>query len=334
MAAVGDNNFMRYIYRGEDGEIIPDGATHITVAEDVTVVRAWAFLRHPSIVEVICHEGVEKIEEWAFGHCPSLRRVIMPGVKIARDSAFCDCRALTDVECGKLEIIGYCVFGSCKSLKSINAPSARLVGDIAFSHCRALVDVKFSNKLERIDLRVFVNCPSLERITIPLKDGIIHVDDTFYGCRKLNYIDLVEGELHETIVALHLEAWRIDMKEEIDSINQILPNADAGDYEDIGGEDDGEKAQVIRRWIRLVLRKINHYQAEHQRILDFSATTLQLALPHDIVTNNVMPLLALPSYTFEVGYEDEDSHSDSYSDESSSEGEESEMEEDSSEDGH
>ena len=70
---------MRYIYRGEEGEIIPDGATHITVAEDVTFVRARAFWHHPNIVEVICHENVEKIEVEAFEDCPSLKRVIMPG---------------------------------------------------------------------------------------------------------------------------------------------------------------------------------------------------------------------------------------------------------------
>eukprot|EP00573_Skeletonema_grethae_P001674 CAMPEP_0201686702 /NCGR_PEP_ID=MMETSP0578-20130828/1049_1 /ASSEMBLY_ACC=CAM_ASM_000663 /TAXON_ID=267565 /ORGANISM="Skeletonema grethea, Strain CCMP 1804" /LENGTH=78 /DNA_ID=CAMNT_0048170789 /DNA_START=17 /DNA_END=249 /DNA_ORIENTATION=+ len=78
MSDVGDNNFMRYIYRGEEGEIIPDDATHIFVA--AKVIRAEAFQWHFCIVEVICHEDVEKIEPNAFDHCTSLRRVIMPGV--------------------------------------------------------------------------------------------------------------------------------------------------------------------------------------------------------------------------------------------------------------
>jgi hypothetical protein len=301
MADVGDNDFMKYIYRGEEDEIIPDGATHIFVGEDITFVRAWAFLRHPSIIEVICHEGVEKIERSAFAQCPNLKRVIMPGVKVLENGAFYNCRALTDVECGKLEIIGYCAFGSCVSMKSINAPSAKLVEEGAFTHCRALTDVKFSNKLERIDMRVFGVCPSLERITIPLKDNIITADDIFQACENLNYVDFVEGELHETVAALHLEAWRNDINEEVNSINQILPNADAGDYDDIGGENYGQKARVTRRWIRSVLRKIIHYQAEHGRILnDAIATTLQLALPRDIVNRSVLPFLELPSHTFEV----------------------------------
>ena len=72
---------MRYVYRGEEGEIIPRETTHITVAEDCTIVRAGAFAHHANIVELICHGNVEKIEEGAFWYCPRLRRVIMPGVK-------------------------------------------------------------------------------------------------------------------------------------------------------------------------------------------------------------------------------------------------------------
>ena len=96
MAAEGGNNIVRYLYRGEESEIIPREATHITVAEDCTFVRARAFHRHPNIVEVICHARVKKIERSAFFECPNLRRVIMPGVKIVEEEAFFECRALTD----------------------------------------------------------------------------------------------------------------------------------------------------------------------------------------------------------------------------------------------
>ena len=58
MSDVGDNNFMRYIYRGEEGEIIPRDATHIFVHESVKDILANAFLSHPNIIEVICHEDV------------------------------------------------------------------------------------------------------------------------------------------------------------------------------------------------------------------------------------------------------------------------------------
>ncbi len=129
------------------------------------------------------------------------------------------------------------------------------------------------------------------------------------GCGNLKRVDLVEGDLHETISALSLDEWRIDMNEQIDSINQILPNTYAGLYYGVGDYDneEGEKARVIRRLIRSVLRKIIHYQAEHQRVVNEVSLTLHHALPHDIMMNNVLPFLELPPYTFEVGDDEEES---------------------------
>ena len=54
MSDVGDNNFIRYIYRGEEGEIIPEDATHITIDASVTVIHEAAFYEETNIIEVIC----------------------------------------------------------------------------------------------------------------------------------------------------------------------------------------------------------------------------------------------------------------------------------------
>ena len=298
-------SIVRYTYTGAIGEVIPQEVTHLTVAKSCTFVREWAFFQHPNIVEVICHENVYKIEEGAFSCCPSLTKVIMPGVEIVGEEAFIECEALTDVECGKLEIIENVAFADCISLGNIILPSIRIVERTAFGGCNALADVRFGSKLERIEEYVFCRCISLERITIPLKDGIIAdtdvpEDNIFQGCGNFVHVDLVEGELQESIAALQLEEWRNDMSEEINSINQILLDADAGYHINDDDEDYGEKARVIRRWIRSVLRKIIHYQAEHQHILDEAATALQLSLPQDIVMNNALPFLALLPRTFEI----------------------------------
>jgi len=207
MAVRGDNNFMRYVYMGQEGEFIPLGATHIIVHESVTVIRMLAFYEHPNIVEVICHENVEKFEIDAFAFCPSLRRVIMPGVTIVEQWAFLNCFSLTDVECGKLEIIGIGAFADCRSLRSTNLPSARIVERSAFAGCEALPSLKFGSKLERFEGEAFYKCTSLSQITIPLKNDLIpYYDNIFRGCAKLMQVDLVEREiLRETIAALHLE---------------------------------------------------------------------------------------------------------------------------------
>ncbi len=296
MAAEG-GDIVRFTYTGADDEDIPNDATHVFV--NIKTIPARAFMYHHNIIEVICHANVEEIEVEAF-YCCSLRRVIMRGVKMVGEGAFDQCRALEDVQCGELEIIKQGAFGNCKSLRSINLPSARIVEESAFSFCRVLKNVKFGS-LERFDEGAFDDCRSLERITIPLKDGMINDEDIFVGCENLNHVDLVEGALlHETIAALHMEDWRNDMNEEIDSINQILLTADAGGELDNYEIVPGEKAQVIRRWLRSVLRKIINYQAEHQRVLEEAADTLGLALPRDIAMNNVLSFLELPSHSFGV----------------------------------
>ena len=297
MSDLGDSNFIRYIYRGEEGEHILLDATHITIDASVTVIREEAFLEHHNIVEVICHANVKTIERFAFRYCESLRRVTMPGVEVVERDAFEFCKALMDVECGKLEIIKVGAFSCCTSLRSINLPSARIIEDLAFEVSR-LEDVKFGNKLERIDARAFNNY-RLERITMPLKDGIIGLD-AFRGCDNLNHIYLTdEALLHEFIEALHLEDWRNDIKEEINSINQILPETRAGDKDDDFYR-TAPKAEAIRTWIRSLLRKLVHYKAKHQRLLGETETTLQFALPHEIVTNNIIPFLDLPPHELAV----------------------------------
>ena len=297
MAAAG-GNIIRYIYRGAVGEIIPFGATHIFV--QARSVRAYAFEGNPTIVEVIFHVDVEVVDEYAFANCPSLRRVIMPGVKSVGREAFYRCGALMVVLCDELELVAYGAFGECESLRSINLPSARIVGCMAFRECEALTDAKFGCKLERIFYLSLKDCSSLERITIPLKNGLFTTDDIFLGCAALKHVDVIEeAELNETISALQLEEWRNDMNEEIDSINQILPSARIGYYDGGNHLEPGEKVQVIRTWVRSVLDKIIHYKGEHQRILDVAENTLQPHLPKDILTNNVLPFLSLPSYSFD-----------------------------------
>jgi hypothetical protein len=294
MAAEG-GNIVRFIYTGEEN--IPDGSTHIFV--DVAVITAEAFANHPRIVEVICHDRVEKIEEWAFWRCPKLRRIIMPGVIEVGAQAFSTCPVLTDVECGKLEIIKNNAFGGC-GLSSISLPSARIVGRWAFNHCIDLTDVKFGSKLGRIEEGVFYQCAYLERITIPLKDGLIAEDSIFQVCHNLKHVDLIDGELNETIVALQFKQWGNYVRREIDSINQILPTTYAGYFIDDEHEGYGEKARVIRKWIRSVLGQIIFYQARHQQILNDAASTIRLVLPGDVVMNNVLSFLKLPPHTFEL----------------------------------
>ena len=115
-------------------------------------------------------------------------------------------------------------------------------------------------------------------------------------CFNLQHVDLIGG-VHETVAALLLEEWKNDMNGEIDSINQILPNAPAGECRPFATL--GEKAEAIRTWISSVLRKYTHYKSEHRRCVNEAAATLKLTLPHDIMLKNILPFVELPSDTSE-----------------------------------
>jgi len=104
-----------YIYYGRDDEVIPSEVTRVRIDKSLAVIPARAFYENPNIEEVDC-DNVETIEEYAFYYCPSLRLVIMRGVKVVEQFAFAECEALTDVECGKLEMIGF-----RHSMASLNA---------------------------------------------------------------------------------------------------------------------------------------------------------------------------------------------------------------------
>ena len=97
-----------------------------------------------------------------------------------------------------------------------------------------LRDVKFGKNLESIGAGAFLDCPSLERITIPTLNGLIGNNRVFTGCEKLMRINLFEDVIiHRVVDTLLMKEWRQDTRNVIGSINQILPNTPAGRPHDI-----------------------------------------------------------------------------------------------------
>jgi len=127
---------------------------------------------------------------------------------------------------------------------------------------------------ETVGLIAFYHCPSLQRIAIPLKDNLLTLDsrlqryNQFGFCGNLTTIDLVGvEEIHKTISSFLLECWRNEMNQEIDQINQVLPNTS-----------NREKTAEIQQWIRSVIDRIDHYKAEHYALLKEDMTQLELAV--------------------------------------------------------
>ena len=66
------------------------------------------------------------------------------------------------------------------------------------------------------------------------------------------------------------------MEEEIDRINQTLPNTPAT-----------QKSRAIKKWIIRVLGRMEHYKSEHKMLLKEAMTLLELALWKANLPNNV-----------------------------------------------
>jgi hypothetical protein len=257
-----------FVYVGGEQEV-PRDVKRVCIAENVDTIPERTFLDRQQLIEVEGHVRLKKIERHAFANCRSLRRATkMQGVLEIERSAFNHCIALSELEFDKLEIIGPSAFAYCRCLRSINMPSVRRVGDSAFSFCRQLTDAVFGEKLERIEQYIVNGCTALRRIVIPLKDNILFDNYAFNYCGNLSRVDTLAGEIHENISSLHLKTWRHEMEEEIDRINQTLPNVPSATL----------KAEITREWIARVLSRMEHYKGEHKMLLKEAMTLLELAL--------------------------------------------------------
>jgi hypothetical protein len=261
----GDNNDV-FIYMGGEVPLHLRGTiTHAIVDRSVKIISAWAFMRCRNLVSLEMHDGVEIIG--SFRQCKSLRIIKLTGVKIIGYKAFEDCPALADVEFGdKLETIAEYAFYCCISLRNIKLSKIRNIGSYAFYGCKQLAEVELSENLEFIGSSAFVNCRRLRHIVIPLERNLLGWG-VFINCVDLSQVDLV-GETHQTISSLLLDSWRNEMKDDIDRINQVLPNTAT----------DENKTTVIRQWMERVLERMEHYKSEHYALLKEDMTQLELAL--------------------------------------------------------
>jgi hypothetical protein len=260
-----------FVYAGGEQEV-PRNVTRVRIDRSVKIIPERAFHFRESLLSVETHDDLEKIEGWAFLYCISLRGIKLPGVRIVEGGAFCDCYALSDVEFGdKLETIGGNAFEGCHSLQKIRMPSVRNIGHSAFSGCEQLADLELPC-VDTIGTFAFSRCPRLRRVAIPLKNNIFLIHNIiqrrtqFDKCENLTTVDLLGGT-NKTISTLLLERWRNEMNQEINRINQVLPNTPAN-----------EKSDAIQGWIISVIDRMENYKVEHNRLVNEATTLLELAV--------------------------------------------------------
>ena len=258
-----------FIYRGGRAPLY---VSHVLIDESVHEIQDDAFDHCMNLLTVDTHDGIRKIGAHSFSWCGSLRQISLKSAVEVNEEAFYGCENLESVEFGvRLEIIGQHSF-AWTLLTELKLPSIITIGNHAFWNCKRLTDIELSGRLQTIGKSAFYNCESLQRIAIPLKRDLFEFSnmwqkyDQFDDCRQLTTIDLVGG-IHKTVASLHMESWRTEMNEEINQINQVLPNAPAD-----------EKTDEIRQWMHSVVDKMDQFKDKHYRYVKEGITLLELAL--------------------------------------------------------
>jgi hypothetical protein len=65
-----------FVYTGQEN--VPDGVIRVRVNPSIKVIREKAFFQQTRLIGVELHNGIEVIEEEAFGGCSSLREMLFP----------------------------------------------------------------------------------------------------------------------------------------------------------------------------------------------------------------------------------------------------------------
>ena len=283
-----------FVYRGGGRDTIPEEATHVTTHRSVRVIPAQLFCEHPNIVELICHENVERIKSYALANCSSLLKVKMLGVRVVEGRAFHDCIFLSDIECPQLERVGKEAFQDSESLSTIDLPSAKIIEDGAFESS-GLTEAKFGKDLESFGKSVFAFSESLERITFPLKVDLITDYEMFTCCPKFKGVDLAEMDvINKTIAALCMDEWKEDIYKEINSISKqltLINDPDCGDY-----FEERDLGHAVEKWLKRVLGKIVEYKRAHFCAL--SVANCSIDIPNHIMMETIIPFLDLPEHRF------------------------------------
>ncbi len=251
-----------FVYTGGQA---PHNVRRVRVDESTDAIADEAFWNNPYLENIEMHNRVGRIGYQAFRYCPALKWIKLPGVEVIEYGAFADC-GLEYVEFGdKLRSIEECAFFNCTSIEKVQFASPLRVGKYAFEDCEKLTEVELPEEVKGVECGAFEFCPSLQRISMPLKDGIFG-DQAVYGCEKLTTINII-GSIHKTISYLSLESWRNEIYAEIDRVNRVLPDAD-----------QKEKTHIIQQWMISVSSIVEYYKNEHCNLIHEAMVQLDLAL--------------------------------------------------------
>lgn len=158
------------------------------------VIQSGNFAGCTKLSEVVLHEGVESIDEFAFNGCTDLLSIELPNSITAIGSYSFAGTGLTSIEIpNNVTSIGQSAFAGCPSLASIEIPDkVSTIENYTFRNCTSLNSVTLPNSVVTIGNEVFKGCSSLMSIVIP--DDVTAIGSSaFRDCNNLASINLPNG---------------------------------------------------------------------------------------------------------------------------------------------
>ncbi len=171
-----------------------------------------------SLKSAIVKNGVESIDENAFGSCTELVSVELPdtlkhigekafycdaalsgivlkeGLLTIGDNSFRQCNAITElVVPSTVTKIGALAYANSSGLVTVSVPgSVKEIGDNAFYACTGLESVALGEGVKKLGAGVFMSCTSLQSIS--MAEGSESFGDyEFYGCTALTELRLPDS---------------------------------------------------------------------------------------------------------------------------------------------
>lgn len=136
---------------------------------------------YPNILDILAGSEIENLiistevsDNFLSGYSRSGKIIVSEGVKSLGNSAFADCKYITDISLPEsLESIGDYAFSGCSDLTEVNLPeNLRSIGAYVFSECSAISEITFPGSLTSIGEVPFSKCAALSKIGGPFSpDG-------------------------------------------------------------------------------------------------------------------------------------------------------------------
>ena len=160
-----------------EGAVVPFDVFRVRIDPSVAIIPPQAFRNRPRLREVVLHEGVLEIGNWAFCGCPSLRSItgIPPAIRVIGKFAFANSGLSSFDIPVDAEIIlrSTGLFYNCHRLCNARVPpTAERIPEMTFCGCTSLFSLELPDGVNRICSNALSDCRSLRNFAIPSLAGM------------------------------------------------------------------------------------------------------------------------------------------------------------------